>query len=47
VVAEGEKDKLAQLIAKLKAGPRSARVERVDVEWGEHTGKYHEFEIIF
>jgi acylphosphatase len=47
VVAEGEKDKLAQLIAKLKAGPRSARVERVDVEWGEHTGKYNEFEIIF
>ena len=47
VLAEGEKDKLAQLIAKLKAGPRAARVERVDVEWGEYSGKYREFEIVF
>ena len=47
VFAEGEKDKLAQLIAKLKAGPREARVERVEVEWGEYSGKYREFEIRF
>jgi acylphosphatase len=47
VFAEGEKRALAQLIAKLKAGPRAARVERVDVEWGEYSGKYREFEIIF
>jgi acylphosphatase len=47
VVAEGEKDKLAQLIAKLKAGPRAARVEWVEVEWGEPTGKYREFDIAY
>ena len=47
VVAEGEKDKMAQLIAKLKAGPRAARVERVDVEWGEYSGKYRQFDIVF
>jgi len=47
VLAEGEKDKLAQLIAKLKAGPRAARVERVDVEWGEYSGKYRDFDIVF
>jgi acylphosphatase len=45
VFAEGEKEKLEQLIAKLKAGPRAARVERVDVEWLEYSGKYREFEI--
>jgi acylphosphatase len=47
VVAEGEREKLAQLIAKLKAGSRAARVERVDVEWLEYSGKYREFEIVF
>jgi len=47
VFAEGEKDKLTQLIAKLEVGPRAARVERVDVEWGEHSGKYRGFDIAF
>jgi len=47
VVAEGDKEKLAQLIAKLKAGPRAARVERVDMEWGEYSGKYRDFGIVF
>ena len=47
IVAEGDKDKLAQLITKLKAGPRAARVERVEVEWGEYSGKYRGFDIVF
>jgi acylphosphatase len=47
VFAEGEKDKLSQLIAKLKAGSRAARVERVEVGWGEYSGKYSGFDIIF
>jgi acylphosphatase len=47
VFAEGEKEKLAQLIAKLKTGPRAARVERVEVEWGEYSGKYSGFDIVF
>lgn len=47
VVAEGEKERLAQLISKLKAGPRSACVERVEVEWGEYSGKYRGFDIVF
>lgn len=47
VVAEGEKEKLQQLIAKLKAGPRAAHVEGVNVEWGEYSGKYSRFEIVF
>ena len=47
VVAEGEKDKLQQLIAKLKTGSRAAHVERVDVEWLEYSGKYRQFDIVF
>ena len=47
VVAEGEKEKLAQLVAKLREGPRAARVEGVDVEWGEYSGKYRGFDSVF
>lgn len=47
VFAEGEKKKLQQLIAKLKAGPRAAHIERVDVEWGEYSGRYRGFDITF
>lgn len=47
VVAEGEREKLAQLIAELMAGPRAARVERVEVEWGEYSGRYRGFDIAF
>jgi acylphosphatase len=47
VVAEGDKEKLAQLIAKLKVGPRAARVNRVEVEWWEYSGKCRGFEIIY
>jgi acylphosphatase len=47
VVAEGEKGKLQQLIAKLEAGPRAARVERVEVEWLKYSGRYDSFDIAF
>jgi len=47
VVAEGDKEKLAQLIAKLEVGPRAARVERVEVDWGQYSGKYRVFDIAF
>ena len=47
VFAEGEKEKLQQLIAKLKVGPRAACVERVEVEWGEYSGKYRGFDIAY
>lgn len=47
VVAEGEKDKLTQLIAKLKAGPRAARVDDVDVTWLKDVERYSRFEVRF
>jgi len=45
VEAEGEKDKLEQLIEYLHQGPRAARVGRVDVVWGDYTGRYADFSI--
>lgn len=47
VVAEGERERLQQLLAKLREGPRAARVESVEVEWGKGSGKYRGFDIAF
>lgn len=47
VVAEGNKEELAQLIAKLRVGLRAARIERVEVKWGEYSGKYRGFDVMY
>ncbi len=43
VVAEGEREKLDELIRQLEAGPRLARVERVETAWSEYSGNYPGF----
>ncbi len=45
VLAEGEKEGLERLLRQLHIGPSSARVERVDVEWGEPAGEFSSFEV--
>ena len=45
VRAEGEKTKLDELLEYLNAGPPRARVDQVDVEWSEYTGRFTEFEL--
>jgi acylphosphatase len=45
VEAEGEKANLEQLIQYLHQGPRAARVEKVNVQWRAHTGRYADFSI--
>ena len=45
VVAEGDREKLEQLVSQLNVGPRAARVKRVDVNWSEASGKYGRFDI--
>lgn len=47
VYAEGEKEQVEKLIEFLKTGPSGARVEKVDVEWLEYTGRYTGFNIIY
>lgn len=45
VEAEGEKARLEQLIRYLHQGPRAARVEKVEVQWGTYTGRFLDFTI--
>jgi acylphosphatase len=45
VIAEGPKDKLEQLLERLRLGPPGARTEDVKVEWGKHTGAYGDFSV--
>ena len=45
VQAEGEKDKLEELINSLRKGPAGARVEMVETDWAEYTGSYPDFSI--
>ena len=45
VLAEGEKDKIIELMENLKRGPRMARVEDLDVEWEEYKGEHSGFHI--
>lgn len=45
VLAEGERNKLEELIDSLKVGPPGARVEKVDTSWLEYSGGYTDFSI--
>jgi acylphosphatase len=46
VTAEGVKSHLESLLDDLKQGPPNARVEKISVTWGKHTGKYSRFNIV-
>jgi len=45
VEAEGEREALEELLAQLHHGPPGARVEGVEAEWGEATGRFEGFGI--
>lgn len=45
VVAEGEQKNLDELIKLCHKGPEVAWVEKVDVQFGEATGEFEEFEV--
>ena len=47
VVAEGEEETLKKLLGKIGQGPMFARVEEVEVGWGEPNGNYKDFVIDF
>jgi acylphosphatase len=44
-VAEGSREALESLLAQLRVGPPSARVDRVDDQWGDHRGEFVRFEV--
>ena len=45
VRAEGERNKLEELIGSLRVGPPAAEVEKVVTDWSEYTGSYPSFKI--
>lgn len=45
VVAEGEKEKLEQLIKLCQEGPILSEVKDINIQWQEGTGEFDEFEI--
>ena len=45
VEAEGEKSALEELLKQLHQGPPGARVEGVDVEWGDAEGRFKDFTV--
>ncbi len=45
VWAEGEKERLEELVHLLHIGPEGAKVESVDVDWQEYTGAFDGFEV--
>jgi acylphosphatase len=47
VVAEGQRERLERLVERLREGPRGARVEDVEVQWGEASGQYARFTVAF
>ncbi|OYD14584.1 hypothetical protein CH330_08230 [candidate division WOR-3 bacterium JGI_Cruoil_03_51_56] len=45
VVAEGDREKLKNLVEKLRAGPRSALVREVTEEWEPYQHEFDDFHI--
>ena len=45
IIAEGEKDKLDNLVIWAKKGPALARVDNMKVEWQKATGEFKYFEV--
>ncbi|MCX7909096.1 MAG: acylphosphatase [Ignavibacteria bacterium] len=45
VVAEGEEEKLHELLRQLKVGPSHAFVQKVEVEYSEPKNEFSKFEI--
>ena len=47
VIAEGEKERLEDLIKYLRHGPDRAQVDNLDIEWIEYTGTFSQFDVLY
>jgi len=45
VIAEGERENIETLIGHLEEGPPLAIVEKVDIDWQDYKGEFHDFRI--
>ena len=46
-LAEGDKEKIEELIGRLKEGPPSAQVDNVNVNWEKYKGEFKDFRITY
>ena len=46
-VFEGDEERVQELIDRCKRGPRSARVDDLNVEWVSSTGKFNSFDVAY
>ena len=46
-VFEGEEEEVRRLIDWCRTGSPAARVENIDVEWGDYTGEFDSFDIAY
>jgi acylphosphatase len=45
ILAEGDKEKIDELISRLNEGPPSSQVDSVNVKWKEYKGEFEDFRI--
>ena len=45
VVAEGEREHIESFISHLEEGPPMSMVEKLDVDWQDYKGEFHDFRI--
>jgi acylphosphatase len=45
VIAEGDKEKLDELVQFCRIGPSGARVKNIGVDWSDFKGEFHGFRI--
>ncbi|UCC41829.1 MAG: acylphosphatase [Candidatus Aminicenantes bacterium] len=45
LLAEGDKEKIDELISRLEEGPPLSQVDRVDVRWEDYKGEFEDFRI--
>ena len=46
IEAEGRRDALTRLVGRVAVGPPAARVDSLDVKWGERQGTFSDFAIV-
>ncbi len=47
ILAEGGREGLERFLARVRQGPRTARVDRCDADWGEARGEFPDFRVAF
>jgi acylphosphatase len=47
VLAEGDRSRVEAFLARLREGPRQARIDDFDLRWEDYAGEFRDFKITF